>query len=435
MKKDLLKYSIKLSKIFRSITGKGTKEVLKLIKEDIQSLKIKSVKSGFKAYDWTVPLEWNVKEAFILDENKNKIINFKNNYLHLVSYSIPINKTMKLKELNKNLFSLPKMPNAIPYVTSYYKKMWGFCLTHKQRMKLKNQNYKIKIDTSLKKGDLFYGELLIKGKSKKEIFISTYICHPTMANNENSGPAVTKFLCQWIKNLKNRYYSYRIIFVPETIGSIVYLKKNLIKMKKNIIAGFNINCVGDNRSYSFLPSRNGNTISDEVAKHVLKWTDKKFKKYSWNERGSDERQYCSPGVDLPVVSLMRSKFGEYPEYHTSLDNFEKVVSSEGLLGGYNINKKAIEILENNHYPISTNLCEPKLDKYNLYGPQKESKYKNQHKYNSSLTDPLYNLLSHCDGKTSLMEIADKILVPVWELYPIIKNLKDLKLIKIKNYWS
>lgn len=426
---QLLNFAKKTSKIYRSITGKGVRDILQLIKKDLPNLKIKSVHSGFKAFDWTVPNEWHVDDAYISNNKGEKIIDFKKNNLHLVSYSVPIDKTLSLKDLNKNLFSIKKSPTAIPYVTSYYKKTWGFCLSHNQRKKLKNKFYKVKIKSKFFKGILNYGEIYIPGKSKKEIFLSTYICHPVMANNESSGPTISKFLAEWIQS-KKRFYSYRIIFIPETIGSIVYLKKNLKKMKQNIIAGFNINCVGDNRIYSYLPSRNGDTLPDKIAKHVLNWNNEKFIEYSWNERGSDERQYCSPGVNLPVVSIMRSKYGEYPEYHTSLDNFERVVSAKGLLGGFQINKKAIEAIENNFYPVSTMPCEPKLSKYNLYNPLNKNNFTHLHKFKSSLTDSLYNFLSHCDGQNSLLEISEKILIPIWETYPIIEKLKTLNLVRI-----
>ena len=195
--------------------------------------------------------------------------------------------------------------------------------------------------------NIFYKNLninvLIKGRSKKEIFLSTYICHPSMANNELSGPSVVTYLAKWLMELNKTDYTYRIIFIPETIGSIAYLSKNLKEMKKKIIAGFNVSCVGDNRTYSYLPSRKGETLSDEIAQHVLKWIDKSYKTYTWFDRGSDERQYCAPGIDLPVASILRTKYGEYPEYHTSLDNFDNVVTAEGLDGGYWAIRKALEL--------------------------------------------------------------------------------------------
>ena len=413
----------------RSLTGEGTKKTLYEIKKNLTKLKITSVPTGFKAFDWEVPKEWNIKDAYILGPNGKKILDLKNNFLHVVGYSHSINAKISLGNLKKKIFSNPKKPNSIPYVTSYYKKDWGFCMTHNQKVKLKEGTYQVFIDSELKNGVMNYGEIFIPGRSKKEIFLSTYICHPQMANNEMSGIAVTTFILKYFKNLPKQKYSIRAVFVPETIGSIVYLKKNLKQLKEKVIAGFNITCVGDERTYSYLPSRNGNTISDIAAKHVLKWSKLKFIKYSWNERGSDERQYCSPGVDLPIASIMRSKYGEYPEYHTSDDNFEKVVTKNGLFESYLLIIKAIEAIQNNCFPKSLIKCEPFLSKYNLYNPV-NLKYSHAHKFTSSSTDPLYNLISHSDGKTSLIDIAEKILVPVWDLYDTINLLKKKNIIKI-----
>ena len=332
-----------------------------------------------------------------------------------------------MKDLKKNLYSKSSFPTAIPYVTSYYKKTWGFCLSYNQLKKLKNGLYEIKIKSNFKNGYLNYGEIKIPGKSSKEIFLSTFICHPSMANNELSGPCIAIFLSNWIKSIKNRKYSYRIIFVPETIGAIAYLSRNHKTLKKKTIAGFNLTCLGDNRTYSFLPSRMENSLSDKIAKHVLKWTYKNYKEYSWLDRGSDERQYCSPGIDLPVATIMRSKYGEYPEYHTSSDDLKKVVSPKGLEGGYNILKKAILALENNFRPKTLIKCEPFLSKRKLY-PHYAS---NDQKIIAKFEDlKLINFLSYCDGKKTMLEIADKCNQPIWSFYPCIDILKKEKIIKI-----
>jgi len=406
----------------RSLTGNGNRITLSTLKKYCSRLKIVEVPSGTKVFDWVVPQEWNVKEAWIKGPDNKKFADFSKNNLHLVGYSKKVEKKMSLKNLEKKLYYLKKLPKAIPYVTSYYNDDWGFCISYNDRKKLKNGQYSIHIDSQLKKGNLTYGEILIPGKEKKEIFLSTYICHPSMANNELSGISVTIFLAKWLLSQK-RKFSYRIVFLPETIGSITYIKKNFNTMKKNIIAGFNVSCVGDNRSYSYLPSRQENSIADKISLHVLKWTDKNFKKYSWLDRGSDERQYCSPKIDLPVASIMRTKYGEYPEYHTSLDNLSDVVSPNGLEGGYNVLKKAIEALENNCTPITNFYCEPHMSKRNLY-PKLSKKESINNK-----TKIMMDFISYSDGKNTLLDIAEKCNLPIWNLYTIVEKLHKEKIIK------
>jgi aminopeptidase-like protein len=285
--------------------------------------------------------------------------------------------------------------------------------------------YEIFIDSELFDGSLTYGEILIEGKSSNEVFISTYICHPSMANNELSGPCVTTFLAKKLKETNLLKYSYRLIFIPETIGSIAYISENMEHLKRNVIAGFNVSCVGDNRDYSYLPSRKGNTISDEVAKHVLKHICPTFKRYSWRDRGSDERQYCAPGIDLPIASILRTKYGEYDEYHTSLDDLFNVVTAEGLDGGFNAIWRAIEAIEKNCFPQVTVFCEPQLGKRGLY-PTLSTK--------TSWTDIklMMNLITWSDGVHSLIEIAELCECPVWELYPILEKLSFHQLIYLSD---
>lgn len=421
--KQIYNFSKKIWPFNRSLTGEGVRKTLYEIKKHLPNLKVKSKPSGSKVFDWTVPKEWEVKAAYIIDPDGKKLCDFEKNNLHLVGYSIPYNGILKLEELKKFLYSLPNQPNAIPYITSYYEKRWGFCISHNQLKTLKKGNYKIYIKSKLFKGKLNYGELIIPGKSKKEVFLSTYICHPSMANNELSGPSVLTFLAKWIQDLKKREFTYRIIFIPETIGSITYLSINHKEMKKNIFAGFNVTCVGDNRSYSYLPSRNGETLSDNIAKHVLQWTDSNYKKYTWFDRGSDERQYCAPGIDLPIASILRTKYGEYPEYHTSLDNLKNVVTAKGLDGGYHVIRKALELIENNKKYIVNVLAEPQMGKRKLY-PTLSTKNKLEKNVNIMM-----DFLSMCDGKTSVLEIANKLKLPSWDLYKIIEKLKFEKLIR------
>ena len=249
-----------------------------------------------------------------------------------------------------------------------------------------------------------------------------------MANNELSGPVVVTHLAKWIQSLKSRKYTYRIVFIPETIGSITYLSKNFNKMKENIIAGFNVSCVGDNRGYSYLPSRNGQTLSDKIAKHILKWIDLDYVTYSWSDRGSDERQYCAPGVDLPIASIMRTKYGMYPEYHTSLDDLNKVVTPDGLEGGYEALRLSIEAIENNCYPRSMVLGEPQLGKRGLY-PTISTKG------SAADTRLLMDLITWSDGSHSLLEIAEKCNVPIWELYPLVNKLSTHNLLDWEQVFS
>lgn len=409
--------------INRSITGEGVRQTLKIIKEELPELNIVEVPSGTQVFDWVVPKEWQINDAYIITPSGNKICDFKKNNLHLVGYSIPIRTRLSLSELQSYLHSLPEQPNAIPYITSYYKERWGFCLTHEERLSLEEGEYEVYIDSRLFDGSLTYGELIIPGRRAEEVLLSTYICHPSMANNELSGPCVTTFLAKAIKSLKDRKYTYRLIFIPETIGSITYLSMHLNHLKNSVIAGFNISCVGDDRDYSYLPSRHGFTTSDKVAMHVLKNIFPDFKRYTWEHRGSDERQYCAPGVDLPIASIMRTKYGMYDEYHTSLDDLVNVVTAVGLEGGFNSIWRAIETIEHNCYPKILVLCEPQLGKRGLY-PTFSTKT------SGAEVRLMMNLITWSDGTRSLLEIAELCQCAIWDLYPIVANLTSHKLIEL-----
>ena len=416
----------KIFRINRSITGNGVRETLRHVKKELKDLKILEIKSGTKVYDWKVPPEWNVKEAYIEDKNKRKIVDIKNNNLHLVGYSIPLKMYLKKKELLSRIHTLKSQPKAIPYVTSYYNKYWGFCASYNFIKKLK-KNYSnddkffIRIESSFKKkGSLTYGELLIPGRSKQEILISTYICHPQMANNELSGPIVSIALAKYFKNKVNEK-SLRFIFIPETIGSITYLKKNIDKIKKNIIGGYVLSCIGDERSYSFMPTKYGDTISDVAAKKAFKKLNIKYKKYSFLKRGSDERQFNSPGIDLPIASILRSKYEEYPEYHTSLDDF-KLVTKKGLNGGFNVAKEAIKIIMKDIVPVSRYFCEPKL--------QKKKLYKNLNaKIHAPDSNRILDFLQYSDGKNNIEDISRYIKRSLESTYDIYKLLLKNKLLK------
>ena len=397
---------IKLFPITRSLTGNGVKKTLSIIQKEFPKLKIKKIKSGTKVFDWNIPQEWNVTDAYVIDKYNNKIIDIKKNNLHLVGYSVPIKKNITKKELFKNLYFIKNQPNAIPYITSYYKRRWGFCISYNEYKILDkryslNDKFKVVINSNLnKKGDLNYGELILKGKSKQEILISTYICHPSMANNELSGPIVSMGLINYF-NKKKLNKTLRFVFIPETIGSISYLSKNLKYLKKNVIGGYNLSCIGDERQHSCMFSKYQNSPSDEAlieAYKILKI--KNYKVYSFLKRGSDERQYNSPGIDLKISSIFRTKYGEYPEYHTSLDNFN-VVTLKGCVGGFNVVKKSIEILLKRIYPKYKILCEPQMARRGLY-PTLSTKDRDK------LIMSYMDFLQYADGTNSLEKISNLI---------------------------
>ena len=406
----------------RSITGEGVRQTLELIKKKVP-LKKKFFKSGKKVFDWVIPKEWNINNAYILDlKNNKKYADFKKNNLHIVGYSQPVNKIISYEELKKHINTDTKYKNAIPYVTSYYKRTWGFCLSQNQLKNLKNKKYKVVIDSSFKKGVMDYGETVIKGKSKKEILFSSYICHPSMANNELSGPVINAALIHYVNSLKNKKYNYKFIFVPETIGSIAYINKNLKKLKKNMLAGFVINCAGDNRDYSFVRTPQKNTFADEIMNSSFIGLKKKSI-YEFVDRSSDERQYCSPGVELPVCSFSRSKAGSktYPEYHTSLDNFS-VVTKKGLEGSFEIFKNIIDAFEIALFPKAKTECEPFLTKRNLYPTLSIKKNIDNELKN------LLDILAYSNGKRSIFQILNILNLELKYSLKILKKLKKHDLI-------
>lgn len=423
----------KLFPICRSITGAGVRKSLSIIKKEFKDLKIKKIRSGSKVLDWIVPPEWNVKDAYVLNKFNQKIIDFKKNNLHLVGYSTPIKKTLKKFFFLNRLHSSEKLKNAIPYATSYYKRYWGFCVTHNDKESFiknykKNDKFKIVIDTSLNnKGFLNYGEFLIKGKSDQEILISTNICHPSLANNELSGPIVSMSLINYfLKKKKNLKKSLRFIFIPETIGAISYISKNLKDMKKNIIGGFNLSCIGDEKNHSFMYTKEKNTLSDKaVVAAYKKLNIKKFKKYSFLKRGSDERQYNSPGIDLPIASIFRTRYGDFKEYHTSLDNFD-FVTVKGIKGGFEVVKTAIEFINEKIIPKYSVLGEPQLGRRGLYPFFRIETF--YHKKPNLKRRHFLDFLQYADGKIDLEEIGKKIHLDMKSIKNIYSSLKKHKLV-------
>lgn len=419
----------KLFTINRSITGRGIRKTLQILKENEKNIKIKSFKSGTKVFDWNIPPEWNVTKAYVLDKNNNKIIDFEKNNLHLVSYSAPINKFIDKKTLLKHLHTSKKLKNAIPYVTSYYKKYWGFCCTENKKKEIKkfyknSDKFKVYINSSFKKkGKLVYGECTLKGRSSQEIIISTYVCHPSMANNELSGPIVSMSLINYFKGI-NLKKTLKFLFIPETIGSISYLYKNLQNLKKKCIGGYLLTCIGDEGKHSCMLSRNSNSISDKSLINAYKKLNIKYKIYSYLERGSDERQYNYPGIDLGFSSIFKSKYGKYKQYHTSLDDF-KFVTLKGVTSGFKVAKTAINILQNQIVPKNKYQCEPKLSKHKLYKDISAHSGFTKKDFSRKILD----FLNYCDGTNSIEDIAKITKLSNREAILIFQLLKKKKLIK------
>lgn len=427
---EMYDFATQLFPINRSITGDGVRQTLKLCNDRIAEcdgvgFEIKNVPSGTEVFDWTVPKEWAIREAYIEDEAGNRIVDMAESNLHVLGYSTPIDEWVDLEELKQHVFTLPDQPDIVPYVTSYYKERYGFCMSQNQLDGLKPGKYHMYIDSELFDGSLTYAELVLPGESDEEIFFSTYDCHPSMANNEVSGPVLMCELIKYVKSLKHRRYTYRFIIIPETIGSITYIATDdhLQHMKEHIVAGFNLSCVGDDKDYSIVHSKYADTLADRVLTNVLKThTEGHFSDYSFLKRGSDERQYNSAGVDLPVVCFCRSKFGEYPEYHTSADDMT-FVSPEGFQGGYDVMTQVVDALEYNRIYVMTQPCEPQLGKRGLFPTvSKKGSY-------DAVMAMMY-FMTYADGRNDLIGISEITGVPVKELIEIAIKLKDNGLIRI-----
>jgi aminopeptidase-like protein len=392
--------------INRSLTGPGVRDTLAYLQTILPELRVLAVPSGTPAFDWTVPDEWTLHDAYIANEAGERIVDFQRSNLHVVGYSLPVDMWLSRAELDEHLHSLPDQPGAVPYVTSYYAPYWGFCLSHAQRVALPEGQYHAVIQSRLAPGVMNVGELVIPGRDRHEILLSANICHPSLGNNELSGMVVLAALAQRLMAREERRFTYRLVFLPETVGALWYLSENLQHMREHTAAGFVVTCVGDNRTVSYVPSRRGGTHADRVALHVLRHRAPDATKYTYLDRGSDERQYCSPGIDLPVCSIMRSKYGTYPEYHTSLDDLS-VISPEGLQGAFDVLAECLDILEANEVFRGTTLGEPQLGRRKLYHDRSEKAL-----YADSRQ--LLDILAYADGTRDLLALADILGVPALE---------------------
>ena len=412
---EMYEFVKRIFPICRSITGNGVRETLNIMREYVPEITVHEVPSGTAVFDWTVPSEWNIEDAYVENEAGERVIDFKESNLSVVGYSLPMDQMLSLEELKKIVFVEESRPDVIPYVTSYYRERSAFCTSKNRLDALKEGNYHAVIKSSLNpNGSLTYGEALLPGESEKEILISTYLCHPSMANNECSGPAVSLFLLDYIKKMPKRKYSYRFIYIPETIGSITYLSRHYELLKKNVVSGINLSCVGDNNDYSFVQSRYGNTLTDKMLHNLLSFHYPDYKAYSFLERGSDERQFCAPGIDLPVCSFCRTKYTKFAEYHTSADNLD-YISPEGLGGALDLLVKFVQAMEHNAVYRVKCLCEPQLGKRGLYPTVSK---KGSYDAVKAMTD----FIAYADGTNDMVEISNIIHQPVDVLIPIAEKL-------------
>lgn len=403
MKNQLEHYFDRLFPLNRSLTGNGVRQTFDILKE-IVDFKITEVPSGTQTLDWIVPKEWNVKEAYIITPNGEKVAEFSQNNLHLMGYSVPFLGKMSWEELKPHLYTLPNQPDAIPYITSYYNENWGFCISQNQFDRLpKEGTFEIMIDATLENGSMTVGEAVLKGSSDKEIFLTSYCCHPSMANNEVSGMLALAFLYEELKKKKDRKYTYRFYLAPETIGAIYNLSVKGNHFKEKMIGGIVLTCCGDAGEITVKKSRTPSYF-DEVFLQVLENKRKPHKTKDYFPMGSDERQYCSPGFNLPVVCLTRTMYGEYPEYHTSLDN-KSLMDFDALREYIELILETIGIIENDvFYKNTLPYGEPQLGKRGLYPTTSTLEERGE-----SLKRLLF-LLNYSDGEHSLFQIANRLLM-------------------------
>lgn len=382
--------------ICRSITGNGVRQTLDIIKKRIP-ITVKEVATGTKVFDWTIPKEWNIRDAYIKDPRGNKVVDFKVSNLHVLGYSVPVCRRMKLEELKEHLFTMPDSPGAIPYRTSYYKENWGFCVSEKQLKSLKEGAYEVLIDSKLNKGHLTFGELYLKGRLKEEVLLSCYVCHPSLCNDSLSGVSLVTSIAKYMMGLDPKY-SYRFLFIPETIGAITWLSLNERKTSR-IKYGLVATCTGDKGGFTYRKSRDGNALIDKIAEKALIDCGRPYTMIDFNPAdGSDERQFCSPGFNLPVGSLMRTKYGSFPEYHSSMDNLS-FVAPEYLAGSFKVYTDIIYIIENNaKYLNLAPKGEPQMGRRGLYRTLSGKDANMDEK-------AIFWVLNLSDGRYSLLDIA------------------------------
>jgi aminopeptidase-like protein len=413
--RQLHNFATDLYPICRSITGNGIRHTLSAIQERIPMI-VSEVPSGTEVFDWTVPREWNIRDAYIAGplgkQDEQRIVDFRKHNLHVMNYSIPVDATMSLDELRSHLHTLPNHPDWVPYRTSYYREDWGFCLSHNQLLELEEGEYRVVIDSSLEDGNLTYGECVLPGSSRDEVLISCHCCHPSLANDNLSGVAVATALAELLSG-RERRYSYRFLFIPGTIGAITWLARNRERAKRTR-HGLVLTCIGDKSAFHYKRSRRGNAEIDRATEHVLHHHNPQSKFLDFSPYGYDERQYCSPGFDLPVGCLMRSVWGTFPEYHTSADDLE-FIKATSLAESLHACTAIVDVLERNRCFVNQNpYCEPQLGKRDLY----------RSTGGISITEEINArlwVLNLSDGKNCLLDIAERSGLP----FSLIADAADL----------
>lgn len=399
--------------ICRSITGDGVRQTLNILKKHIP-LSVHKIRTGANVFDWEVPREWNIRDAYIKNSRGEKVIDFAESNLHVLNYSIPVHQQVTLSELREHLYTLPEYPDWIPYRTTYYKEDWGFCVSYRQFQGLNEDTYEVHIDSTLKKGHLTYGEYLLRGELSDEVLLSTHICHPSLCNDNLSGITLLTFLARHLQSKKLRY-SYRFLFIPGTIGAIAWLSINELRTR-NIKHGLVAALLGDGGAFTYKKSRRGNAEIDQLVTEVLKNSKVPHKIIDYSPYGYDERQFCSPGFNLPVGSLTRTPYGQYPEYHTSADNLD-FVKPEAMEGSLRVYESVVRMLEENQKYINTNpKCEPQLGRRKLYnmvgGSNDAADYQMALLWVLNLSDGYHTLMDISKqsgiGFDLVKEVADKL---------------------------
>lgn len=392
----------RLFPICRSITGNGVRQTLRLLASEID-LVTREIPSGTRVFDWTVPKEWNIADAFVKDRSGRRVVDFASSNLHVVNYSIPVHRTVSLGELQEHLFSIPERPDWIPYKTSYYHANWGFCLSHRERERLREPEYEVCIESSLEDGHLTLGECYLPGQQADEVLFSCHVCHPSLCNDNLSGVSVAVSLARLLGQVQRRY-SYRFLFVPGTIGAITWLALNA-DATRHIRYGLVLACLGDRGTMTYKRSRHGRAGIDAVAEHVLSGAGAPHEIQDFTPYGYDERQYCSPGFNLPVGVLSRTPWGRFPEYHTSADNLD-FVAPDALADSLARCLDMVNVIEGNRtYTNGNPCCEPQLGRRGLYGSM------GGHGGARQMEEALLWVLNFSDGTHSLLEIADRSRLP------------------------